>query len=250
MSGRLQEIDWKAIVEAGEPFKDPHFPHGKYCLFMNHQYPKKDNLESKQKWIHDFHWKRASEYFEGVDYQIFDGVDPSDVIMGSCNDCYAFAALAGIAEGLGEEADLDEKSKGLRIRDNFLTQTVNSAGCYAINFIIDGQLRTIVIDDYFPFTYSKAGKEIFAFAKCKHGENEIWVQLVEKAWAKLCGSYESAEMGRCNEFFSNFDGSPTDTYWTDDYETGQGEEELYRILSMADKNNYVMTGSVLKSMKK
>ena len=36
MSGRLQEIDWKTIVEAGEPWKDPHFPHGKYCLFMNH----------------------------------------------------------------------------------------------------------------------------------------------------------------------------------------------------------------------
>ena len=106
------------------------------------------------------------------------------------------------------------------------------------------------MDDYFPFTYSRAGKEIFAFAKCKHGENELWVQLVEKAWAKLCGSYESAEMGRCNEFFSNFDGSPTETLWTDDHETEQGEEELFRILNQCDKNNYVMTGSILKSMKK
>ena len=29
---------------------------------------------------------------------MFEGIDPTDVIMGSCNDCYAFAALAGLAE--------------------------------------------------------------------------------------------------------------------------------------------------------
>jgi hypothetical protein len=58
-----------------------------------------------------------------------------------------------------------------------------------------------VVDDYFPYMYTKGGKEVFAFAKSKAGENELWVQLVEKAWAKLCGSYEAAEMGRTGEFF-------------------------------------------------
>jgi len=79
-----------------------------------------------------------------------------------------------------------------------------------------------VVDDYFPFTKTKSGKEIFAFSKPKHGENEIWVQLIEKAWAKLCGSYEASEMGRAAEFFENFDATPTDNYWTDDYETEPG----------------------------
>lgn len=95
--------------------------------------------------------------------------------MGSCNDCYAFAALAGIAEAHEEERGLAEEEKGRRIKDNFVTKEVNSAGCYALRFIIDGQPRTVVIDDYFPFTKTKAGKEIFAFAKSKIGENEIWV---------------------------------------------------------------------------
>lgn len=40
---------------------------------------------------------------------------------------------------------------------------------------MDGQPRTVVVDDYFPFVKTKGGKEIFAFAKSKVGENEIWV---------------------------------------------------------------------------
>ena len=94
-------------------------------------------------------------------------MDPNDIIMGSCNDCYAFAALSGISEALAGEADLSDDEKGERVRDNFRTQEVNFAGCYAIDFIIDGQPRTVVVDDYFPFTMNKHGKEIFAFAKSK-----------------------------------------------------------------------------------
>ena len=222
MHGRLKEIDYESIVAKGEPFKDPYFPHGKHCLFMNHQGPDKASGESKKKWVEKFVWKRASQYFGPGKFKIFDGIDPSDVIMGSCNNCYAFAALAGQAESRVEELDFDEDMKGQRIRDNFLTQEVNDAGCYALKFVIDGEERVVVVDDYFPFIKSKGGKEIFAFAKCKHGENELWVQLIEKAWAKLCGSYEAAEMGRVSEFQQNFDGNPTDILWMEDYQTNTG----------------------------
>jgi len=113
--------------------------------------------------------------------------------------------------------------------------------------VVDGQLRTVTVDDYFPFIYTKAGKEVFAFAKCKHGENELWVQLIEKAWAKLCGSYESSEMGRCSEFFENYDGCPTKIMWMEDYESEKGYEKLFKEFQFADMNSYVMTGSLQKS---
>ena len=127
---------------------------------------------------------------------------------------------------------------------------MNSAGVYAICFILDGQPRTVVVDDYFPFMKTKNGKEVFAFSKCKGGDRELWVQLIEKAWAKLCGSYEASEMGRCGEFFENFDGTPTEVHWTDDYETEVGQEQLLRIMTIADKNSWIMSGSILKKMKK
>jgi len=34
-------------------------------------------------------------------------VDPTDAIMGSCNNCYLLAALAGIAEAHKDEANMD-----------------------------------------------------------------------------------------------------------------------------------------------
>lgn len=107
----------------------------------------------------------------------------------------------------------------------------------------------MVVDDYFPFMKTKHGKEVFAFSKCKDGSNEIWVQLIEKAWAKLCGSYEASEMGRTSEFFQNFDGTPTEILWTDDFESETGLETLLRTMQVADRNSWVMAGSILKKMK-
>ena len=107
-----------------------------------------------------------------------------------------------------------------------------------------------MVDDFFPFTYNKQGKEMFAFAKSKFGENEIWVQLVEKAWAKICGSYEGSEMGKNSEFVENFLGLPTAVFWTDDYTTEVGQEALLKIMLEADNNSWVMSGCILKRMKK
>ena len=36
MHGRLKEEDWKEIVKAGIPWRDPLFPHGAHALFMDH----------------------------------------------------------------------------------------------------------------------------------------------------------------------------------------------------------------------
>jgi hypothetical protein len=60
MSSRLKEQDYRHIVSRKSPWKDPLFPHGKYCLFMNHNMPQKVNALTKKKWTEDFKWKRAS----------------------------------------------------------------------------------------------------------------------------------------------------------------------------------------------
>jgi len=63
MHGRLKEEDWKEIVKAGKPWRDPLFPHGAHCLFINHREPALNQAEKKSSWS-KFHWKRASAFYE------------------------------------------------------------------------------------------------------------------------------------------------------------------------------------------
>jgi len=72
-----------------------------------------------------------------------------------------------------------------RVKSIFLTQEVNEAGCYALRFYVNGEIETVVVDDYFPYnTHSNN----WAFSR-SNTEHEIWVLLLEKAWAKMFGSY-------------------------------------------------------------
>lgn len=50
---------------------------------------------------------------------------------------------------------------------------------------INGIIEEIIIDDYVPV--NKLGIPLF----CQPNKNEIWVPLLEKAWAKANGSYEN-----------------------------------------------------------
>jgi hypothetical protein len=56
-------------------------------------------------------------------------------------------------------------------------------------------------------------------------------------------------MGIAAEFFQNFDGSPTDIYWTDDFEKPAMQEKLFRLLHRAEHSSYIITGSVNNKMK-
>jgi calpain-15 len=46
----------------------------------------------------------------------------------------------------------------------------------------------VILDDWFPSIFGKA-------AFCSSLEGEIWAMLLEKAWAKLHGSYCRTEGG-------------------------------------------------------
>jgi hypothetical protein len=69
------------------------------------------------------------------------------------------------------------------IKACFVDDVANSAGCYLINFYVNGIKTAIMVDDWFPCSNGK-----LAFGKSK-GEGELWISLLEKAWAKLLGTY-------------------------------------------------------------
>jgi len=75
-----------------------------------------------------------------------------------------------------------------RIKRIFITSEPNVAGCYAVTIYVNGEKRTVVVDDQFPFDAEK-GKWAFARPSRDDGDNEIWSLILEKAWAKIFGSY-------------------------------------------------------------
>ena len=68
------------------------------------------------------------------------------------------------------------------IKRIFETTETSSYGAYGIWLFIDGLWQCIVIDDRFPL---KNNKPIYS----KNNGNELWVMLLEKAYAKVFGSY-------------------------------------------------------------
>lgn len=75
-----------------------------------------------------------------------------------------------------------------RIYERFISEEVNAAGCYLVDFYVNGVETPIIVDDWLPTKYGKP-----AFGSSKTGE--LWVCILEKAWAKLHGSYELTEGG-------------------------------------------------------
>ena len=130
----------------------------------------------------DFEWVRATELAEeGKKMKIYEGgVEPKDLCQGSVGDCWLVAALASAAEH--PEA----------IQRAFLTPERNPRGKYRVR-LYDGQKKlwvVVTIDDQIPCS---KGDKAPLFMKA-HG-NEMWAILIEKAFAKFCGSYKALDGG-------------------------------------------------------
>lgn len=108
---------------------------------------------------------------------IFDHkVEPRDIKQGQLGNCYFLAALAALAE------------RPERIFNLFLILEENKQKYYACKLLYKGKWKTIDLDEYIPTIGNKP-----AFSKAVG--QELWVILLEKAWAKLYSSYKRIEAG-------------------------------------------------------
>lgn len=112
-------------------------------------------------------------------------------------DCYFLSVLSVTTEN------------PVRIRKLFLTEQINSAGAYAINLTKNGVKKMVVVDSYIPCLHNQP---CFSAAN----GNELWVILLEKAWAKVHGSYHRIIGGQCHETFRDLLGAPSFEHITSD----------------------------------
>lgn len=95
----------------------------------------------------------------------------------------------------------------------FITQKYNEEGLYRIKVCKNGEWMEVTVDDYFPCTAE--GGPIFSRAN----GNELWVLLLEKAYAKIHGNYYTLRGGFANEGMMDLTGSPTECFDFEDQAT-------------------------------
>lgn len=72
------------------------------------------------------------------------------------------------------------------------------------------------------------------FNKGKDGE--LWVILLEKAWAKINGGYDNISAGLTREALRGLTGASAKTFFTK-----EDREKLWRELLASDKQDFIMT---------
>ena len=117
----------------------------------------------------------------------------SEILQGTIGDCYLTTVLNQLSQNQQQKL--------------FYTQQYNKSGCFVLYFYINGFKTPVMVDDWLP--YRKNGK--LAFAYCKTGE--IWASLVEKAWAKLHGSFARIENADVAMFYNALTGLACDTIY-------------------------------------
>lgn len=137
-------------------------------------------------------WKRPEEFMSGPPEIFHDGISVEDIAQGKLGDCYFLGSLAALAE------------KPRRIKAFFRNHVPNPWGVFCVTFFFKGVETDIILDDYFPVDPTQ---NVPVFSRCNGPE--LWVLLLEKAYAKIHGSYAAIEGGNPGVALADLTGGPS-----------------------------------------
>ncbi|XP_073672818.1 calpain-3b [Garra rufa] len=192
-------------------FEDPLFPAQDSSLFYSEKFPLK--LE----------WKRPSDICSNPQF-ILGGANRTDICQGDLGDCWLLAAIACLTLN-------DIVLKRVVPHDQSFTE--NYAGIFHFQFWRYGEWVDVIVDDRLP-TY----KNQLVFTRSGQ-KNEFWSALMEKAYAKLHGSYEALKGGNSLEAMEDFTGGVTEFY-----EITEAPKELYNIMKKALRRGSLMSCAI------
>ncbi|KAH8053708.1 calcium-dependent cysteine-type endopeptidase [Aureococcus anophagefferens] len=141
-----------------------------------------------------------------VPWAVFRG-DPraDDIRQGGVGNCWLVCALSVLAD-----------VAPWTLRDAVLTKDYNPAGAYQVRLCLAGAWHTVLVDDLFPTN------ALGCLAYLKAARRALWAPLVEKAAAKLHGSYEVLAGGTFAEAFHMLTGFPVQQLRLDAYTSTGG----------------------------
>ncbi|XP_063340760.1 calpain-11-like [Pelmatolapia mariae] len=171
--------------------------------------------ESEVKWLRPADLLREQR---NKDKPVFctDGTSRFDFGQGEVGNCWFLSAISA-----------------LTFQENLMAQVVPTdqcfegyAGIFHFRFCRFGKWVDVVIDDNLP-TINK--RLLSVSSKCG---NEFWAPLLEKAYAKLCGSYADMHAGFPSEACKDFTGGVNQTYKLKEMNSA-GHGDLWLTLNRA-----------------
>ena len=133
----------------------------------------KDEIDNPLLKYKNVVWKRESEMTDFPDIFPKSGILAQDIVNGKYTNENFLSAIGALAEFPNI------------IKNLFISEKKNKNGIFGLRICKDGFLQEIVIDDYFP-----VNKEDDTYCFTHSKDDSLWVQIIEKAYAKAYGSYE------------------------------------------------------------
>ena len=212
----LKHIDFDSMLaeckKTNKKYTDREFPPNESSLIRGNKMEKQD-----RKWKKII-WKRAGDYHS--EYSIFPPkFFPREIKQGALNNCSFLSVVAALAE------------RPDRIHSLFLTNTVNEYGIYGVYLCKDGKFTQYIIDDFFPCD-NKLNIECFS----QGCVGTIWVQILEKCYAKAYGSYSNSETKDIDKIIRDLTCAPI-------ISLDNSSKNLYSALTEADEKKWLIIAS-------
>ena len=202
--------------DENEDWNDSIFPPNDTSML--HLTKNDDVTEEELNDLKKLKWMKAKDLFRGRKFVLYDSLSMDDVEQGQLGNCYFLSVLSELAN----RPEIYDKI--------FITKERTKNGCYLVRFLIRGIPKVVCVDDFFPST----PKGQFAFAMS--GPRELWVQVLEKAWAKINTSYAATIAGIPSESFSTLSEAPCVTYIHRKYKV----DDLWKMLKKAKAMGYYL----------
>jgi hypothetical protein len=150
-------------------------------------------------------WRRPEQFLdETVPLGVFlQTVSADDIVQGELGSGWFMCALASLVE-FPEMIDSIFGEAWLALSEEHGRPMHDDQGLYELRFCMHGQWINVLIDDYLPCKGPTQG----LVYSCANGP-ELWVSLIEKAYAKLQGSYSNIRLGLPDEGLLDLTGAPT-----------------------------------------
>ncbi|CAN9511430.1 unnamed protein product [Ophioblennius macclurei] len=181
---RFLDQDFKALLEgclqSGELFSDPTFVAEQKSIGMPEDPDPKKAIE----------WKRPKEIYDNAVF-VEGTTGTTDICQGQLGNCWLLAALSSLTLHPPLFVKVVPPKQSL---------TNSYAGIFHFRFWQYGEWVEVVVDDKLPV---REGRLLFSYSHTRH---EFWSALVEKAYAKLMGSYGSLKGGNISEGMEDFTG--------------------------------------------